>query len=281
MSTCVAINLENFQQVVIESSKSKLVLIAFWADQVPESVELKDKLITATANATEQILMATVDCQVEQQIAQQFGLQSLPTAVIIKDGQPLDGVSGPQTDETIQTFLEKYLPKPEDNLLQEAQNALLAEDTNTAYKNAMSAYQLDNTRADIKLVLAQAALAFGKVDEASELLDTITMVDQNSDYHSVKAKLELAQEAANSPELQTLEAAVDNDPNNAELIQQLATQYNAAGRIEEALNLLFRRVQQVRDDQKSKDLLLDILKALPDGDPLTSKFRRKLYTLMY
>ncbi len=281
MSASVAINLENFQQVVVEGSKTQLVLIAFWAEQIPESVELKDKLEAATENASKQILMATVDCQAEQHIAQQFGLQSLPTAIIIKDGQPLDGVTGPQTDETIQTFLSKYLPKPEDTLLDEAKNALLSQDINTAYKSALAAYQFDNTRADIKLVLADASLAFGKVPEAAELLESITMVDQGSDYQTLKSKLDLALEAANSPELQTLEAAVANEPDNAELIQQLAAQYNSAGRFEDALTILFRRVQSVRDDQKSKELLLDVLKSLPDGDALATKFRRKLYTLLY
>lgn len=281
MSNNVTINLQNFQQIVVETSKTKLVLIAFWAEQVPESVELKNKLIASTATAGEQLLMGTVDCQAEQEIAQQFGLQSLPTAIIIKDGQPLDGLSGPQTDDTIRVFLEKYLPKAEDGLLEKAKEALVAKDTNAAYQFALDAYQLDQTRADIKLVLADASLAFGKITQASDLLDTITMVDQNSDYQTLKAKLELAQEAANSPELQALEVAVANDPNNGELIQQLAAQYNSVNRFEEALNLLFRRVQSTRDDQKSKDLLLDVLKSLPDGDPLATKFRRKLYTLLY
>lgn len=281
MSNSVTINLQNFQQVVVETSKSKLVLIAFWADQVPESIELKNKLEAATANAGEYLVVGTVDCQAEQEITQQFGLQSLPTAIIIKDGQPLDGLAGPQTDEAIQTFLEKYLPKVEDALLEQAKEALLAKDTNTAYKTALEAYQLDQTRADIKLVLADASLAFGKVSQASDLLESITMVDQDSDYQKLIAKLELAEEAANSPELQTLEIAVKNDPENGELIQQLAAQYNSANRFEEALNLLFRRVQSTREDQKSKELLLDVLKSLPDGDPLATKFRRKLYTLLY
>lgn len=281
MSVSLPITLDNFQQVVVEESKNKLVLIAFWAEQVPESVELKTKLEAATANFTQQVIMTSVDCQVEQQIAQQFGLQSLPTAIIIKDGQPLDGLAGPQTDDTIRTFLDKHLPKPEDNLLQQAKDALIADDTNTAYKAALEAHQLDNDRADIKLVLADAAVSFGKTEQASELLDTIMMVDQDSYYVSVKAKLELALEAANSPELQALEVAVAESPNDAELIHKLAAQYTLASRFEDALTLLFRRVQSVRDDQKSKDFLLDVLKALPEGDTLATKFRRKLYTLMY
>ncbi|MGJ8692979.1 MAG: tetratricopeptide repeat protein [Thalassotalea sp.] len=281
MSSSLPITLDNFQQVVIEASKTKLVLIAFWAEQIPESIELRDKLAAGTSNSAEQVIMADVDCQSQQQIAQQFGLQSLPTAIIIKDGQPLDGLAGPQTDEAIKVFLEKYLPKAEDTLLLQAQEALAAEDVNSAYNAALQAYQLDNERADIKLVLADAALAFGKTDEASQLIETITMVDQDSYYQTVKTKLEMTLEAANSPELQALEKAVAETPDNVELIHKLAGQYTLASRFEDALTLLFRRVQTVRDDEKSKEFLLDVLQALPKGDVLATKFRRKLYTLMY
>lgn len=275
------INLENFQQVVIEESKQKLVLIAFWASQVPESVELRDKLTTATLNASEQILMTTVDCEQEQAIAQQFGLQSLPTAVIIKDGQPIDGLGGPQTDESIQTFLEKYLPKEQDILLAAANAALAEQDVNSAFQHALKAHQLDEHNAEISFCLTDVYLQLGKLTEAEKLLATIKMVDQDSVYQALMAKLELAQEASNSPELQALEAALEKDACNVELIHQLAAQYTQASRFDDALVLLFKQVQSDRSDAKSKELLLDVLKSLPDGDPLVTKYRRKLYTLMY
>lgn len=275
------ITLENFQQVVLEESKTKLVLIAFWASQVPESVELRDKLNSALINVSDKILMTTVDCEQEQAIAQQFGLQSLPTAVIIKDGQPIDGLAGPQTDESITTFLEKYLPKEEETLLENAKQAIAAQDVNQAFQYAFKAHQIAPDKAEITLCLADIYLQIGKLVEARELLTTVKLVDQESDYHALIAKLELAEQASNSPELQALEQALAEDDNNVDLIHQLAAQYSQVNRFEDALNLLFRQVQKVSDDAKSKELLLDVLKSLPDGDPLATKFRRKLYTLMY
>jgi putative thioredoxin len=82
-SIMIAINLENFQQVVLEESKSKLVLIAFWADQVPESIQLRDTLAAKVQPFSEQMLMASLDCQSQQQIAQQFAIQGLPTAILV------------------------------------------------------------------------------------------------------------------------------------------------------------------------------------------------------
>ncbi len=277
----VAITLENFQQVILEKSKTTLVLVDFWAEQVPESVELKDKLSAKIAPCGDAIILATVDCQSQQQIAQQFGIQGLPTAVMVKDGQPIDGLTGPQTDESIQTFLDKYLPKLQDTLLAQAQQCLADNKLNEAFTAIKESYELDNERADIKLVLVDVYIQMGKLAEAQTLLDTIKMVDQGNEYNVLLAKIELAGQAANSPEIQALEAQLANDPDNIEIQHQLAAQYSQVNRDEDALSLLFSLVQKDLSDGESKQLFLDILKALPDGDPLANKFRRKLYTLMY
>jgi putative thioredoxin len=282
----VAIDLENFQQVVVEESKNKLVLVSFWAEQVPESIELKNKLAAKLSAFSEHVTLATVDCQTQGQIAQQFGIQGLPTAILIKDSQPLDGLSGPQDDNAINAFLDKHLPKPEDLLLTQATNALADNDLSSAKAAIIQAYQHNNERADIKLVLAEVYLQCGKNDDAKNLLDSILLVDQDSYYQTLIAKLELANQAADSPEIQALEAKLLQQPENITLSHQLAAQYNQVNRNEDALSLLFRLVQTRASDEnidvaKSKELLLDILKSLTDGDPLANKYRRKLYTLLY
>jgi len=280
-SNIVAITLENFQQVILEESKTKLILVDFWAEQVPESVELKNKLASKLTLAADTMILATVDCQSQQQIAQQFGVQGLPTAVLVKDGQPLDGLTGPQTDQSIAEFLAKYLPKPEDDLLVQAKQLLAEHNVKDAFTTISQAYQLDSERADIKFVLIDVYIQIGKIAEAEALLASIKMIDQDSHYTALLAKAELASQAANSPEIQALEEQLANDPSNIELQQQLATQYNQVNRAEEALTILFRLVQSDSADKISKQLLLDVLKVLPEGDPLALKFRRKLYTLMY
>ena len=279
----IAITLDNFQQAVVEQSKSNLVLVCFWADQVPESVDLRDKLSAKLSSLTEHISLATVDCQSQGQIAQQFGIQGLPTAILLKDAQPLDGISGPQDEASIAVFLDKHLPKPEDILLAQAKVALEDNQLTEANNAITQAYQIDNTRADIKLVMIDVLLQTGKTEGAKALLATIMMVDQDSDYQALVAKVELAEKAENSPEIQALEAQLLSTPDDINLSHQLAAQYSQVNRHKDALTLLFRLVQAGDEatKDKSKELFIDILKALPDGDPLALKFRRKLYTLMY
>ena len=281
MTNSLAITLENFQQVILEQSKTQLVLVDFWAQTIPESVELRDKLAHGLATHGATILFTTVDCESQGQIAQQFGIQGLPTAVLVKDGQPIDGLTGPQTDESISEFLAKYLPNEQDTLLAQAKALLADNKVAEAFPVINQAYQLDSERADIKLVLANVYIQTGKITEAETLLQSIKMIDQDSEYQSLMAKLELALQAADSPEIQALEQQVIVEPDNVELQQKLAAQYSQVNRNEDALAILFKLVQKDGADITSKDLLLDVLKSLPDGDALATQYRRKLYTLMY
>lgn len=279
----IAITLDNFQQDLVDESKNRLVLVCFWAQQVPESIDLRDKLGARLKDVNDYISLVTIDCESQGQIAQQFGIQGLPTAILLKDAQPLDGISGPQDETSISTFLEKHLPKAEDVLFTQATTALANNQLPDALKALGEAYQIDNNRADIKLLLSDVYLQMGKTTEAKTLLDTILMVDQDSQYDALMAKLELAEEAKNSPEIQALEAQLKAKPDDINISQQLATQYSQVNRQQEALSILFKLVQAGDEatKEKSKTLFLDVLKALPDGDPLATKFRRKLYTLLY
>ncbi len=277
----VSLTPENFQQIVLEDSKSKLVLVDFWAAQIPESVELRDKLSTLLAPHGDIITLALVDCQTQQAIAQQFGIQGLPTAVLVKEGQPIDGISGPQTDDTLAQFLNKYLPKEEDILLKQAQQCLTNGELQEAFSFAQRAHVLDNERADIKLVLADTYFQLNQIEQSEALLATVKMVDQDQYYQAIKAKIELAQEASNSPEIQALEQQLQQNPEDVELSRKLALQYQQVNRVADAASLLYSLLLKDRSDEESKKLLLDILATLPSNDKLTISYRRKLFSLMY
>ena len=109
MQNFVNLNIENFQQVIIEESKQKLVLVNFWAPNLEMCEQLTPILESLASKHAEHLIYANVNCEQEQQIAQQFGIQSLPTVILVKDGQPIDGFAGPMMEEQIKELLEKHL----------------------------------------------------------------------------------------------------------------------------------------------------------------------------
>lgn len=276
----VDVSLSNAREV-LDASMQKLVLFQFWSARSEGCKQLSPVLERIVQQYPQQLLLARVDCDKEQDLAMQFGVQSLPTVMFIKQGRPVDGFAGVETEQAIRAKLAPHLPKPEDDLLAKAEPLLAAQDYAGAYPLLKDALALAPERSDIKLWLADTAIGLGQLTQAEAMLSEIKLAQQDALYKSVLAKLQLAKEAANTPEIQALEAALAAAPDNNELKEKLAVQYQAVQRSEEALALLFTVLQQDLNFGGSKKLFLDILAALPKGDSVASQYRRKLYSLLY
>ncbi|ALS33877.1 putative thioredoxin [Pseudoalteromonas translucida KMM 520] len=285
MSNIVSINAQNFQQVLGETSQQKLVLLNFYSAQSPECINQAAILDKLAAEYNDYIVVANLDCDAEQalasQLAQQVGLQTLPTLVLLKDSAPVDVLSGAQAEAQIREALAKHLPAQQDLLLEQAKQALLKSDLNAAFNYAKQAYEIDNSNARIKLVLADICIQIHKVDEAQALINTIDAQEQDTYFNNIKAKCEAALEAKDSPEIKEKQQQVEKYPNDLELKEELSVLLNEAGRKEEALDVLFTVLQKDLNFNEAKPSFLAIIASLPDGDALAAKYRRKLYSILY
>jgi putative thioredoxin len=280
-SNIIDLTLENFQQVMMEDSQSKLILVQFFAQQSEACQQLTPILTAIAAEYSEQLILARVDVEQQQEIVGQFGVQGLPTLILVKEGRPLDGVAGPQTDSQVRELLEKHLPKPEELLLAQAQELVQANDYQQAYSIAKQAYEIAPELPAAKLLMADCFVENGQVTQAKTLLETITLVDQDTYYQSIVGKVELAEQAAESPEIKALEAELAQQPENLELKVKLAIQLHQANKTEDALALLLAVLKQDLNFGDAKKVTLDMINALPDGEPLKSQYRRKIYSLLY
>jgi putative thioredoxin len=281
MDNIVPITLENFQQVIVEQSKQTLIMVGFWAEWDEPSLQTMGMLEKIAVEYPNDLILAKVNCDEQQQIAQQFGVRGLPTVMLVKDSQPIDGFAGPQEEQEIRALLEKHLPKVEDGLLLQAQALVEEQDYQQAFSLAKQAYEIDPQRTDIKFVLADIYIELGRIEQAKELLETIGLVDQDHQYSVLLGKIELAEQAADSPEIKALEADIEKSPDDLELKVKLGVQLQQANRTEEALELLLSVLKKDLNFGEAKKLTLDMINALPDGDPLASTYRRKIYSLLY
>ncbi|MBH0036904.1 MULTISPECIES: tetratricopeptide repeat protein [Pseudoalteromonas] len=285
MSNIVSINAQNLQQVLGETSQQKLVLLNFFSPQSPDCIGQAAILDKIAAEYASYIVVANLDCDAEQalasQLAQQVGLQTLPTLVLLKDSAPVDLLAGVQSEAQIREALAKHLPAQQDLLLEQAKQALLKSDLNAAFNYAKQAYEIDSGNARIKLVLADICIQIHKVDDAQALINTIDVQEQDAYFNNIKAKCEAALEAKDSPEIKEKQQQVEKYPNDLELKEELSILLNEAGRKEEALDILFTVLQKDLNFNEAKPSFLAIIASLPDGDALAAKYRRKLYSILY
>ncbi|MFI3245221.1 MAG: tetratricopeptide repeat protein [Ferrimonas sp.] len=274
-------NAQNIQQLV-EASKDRPVVMNFYSQHMPECTEVTQVLQQQAQRYASHMVLALVDCDTQMDLAQYFRIQSLPTVLVLVNGQPVDGFAGVQPAAMIETMLAKHLPQAWQLLLEQAWPLL---DSNE-YEQALPLLRqalAEEQNADTLLSLAQALLALKNGSEAEGLLAQVKLEDQDSRYTSLMAQLSLLKAAADTPEIRNLQQQLEAEPDNAALVVALAKALHQAGRNEEALTPLFAVLSKQLDaaDGDARKTFLDIVNAIGGSDPIAAAFRRKFYGLLY
>lgn len=280
-SNIINLTAQNIQTDLLDAPAGTVFVIDFWADWCEPCKQLMPVLDKLAGEFEGQMILAKVNCDQEQQLAMQFGIKSLPTVMVFKDGQPIDGFAGVQPESEIRAMLQKHLPKPQDELIKQALSAHQQGDMAQAYPLAKQALEFEPDNTDFIVLLADISIELGKLEESKALLSQIKMADQNAQYQHVLAKIELAEKAADSPEIRALQEQLQQEPDSLLLKKQLALALNQANRNEEALDLLYQVLRKDMAFEDAKKLFVDLLNSLPAGDELATNYRRKLYALMY
>ena len=279
----VEIDDSNAQQLLIEESMTRPVVVDFWADWCAPCKQLMPILEKLADEYQGAFLLAKVNADEQQMLAQQLGVRSLPTVMIIKDGQPIDGFSGAQPESAVREMLAKHLPSPQADALVEAEQLLAEGDIPAALALYRSAWEESGKKLNFTLAYAAALVTANRLDDAEAVLQDIRLADQDARYEQLLAQIQLGREAARSPEVEALEAAMAANPDDHATRIQLAIQLSQAVQYRDALEhlLIVLRADKDFNDGEVRKVFLDTLATIGKGDPLAAEYQRKLFSVMY
>ena len=278
----VELNEQNLTETLQRSVETPLV-INFYAPSHKESADFAKVLQRVAEQYQGQFILGLVNCETEQMIAAQFRIQALPTTYLFKEAQAIDAFPGVLDEASLLQRLSAILPKEEDLKFQKALDFLQVEDYNSALPLLKEAWELsDKKNSDVALLYAETYIAMKKTEPAADILAQIPIQDRDSRWHGLQAQIELLIKAADTPEIQQLQADYAKNP-TPEIALKLAVQLHQANRNEEALDLLFSILKQnlSAENGEVKQQFLSILSAIGNADPITNKYRRLLYSLLY
>ena len=278
----VELNEQNLTETLQRSVETPLV-INFYAPSHKESADFAKVLQRVAEQHKGQFILGLVNCETEQMIAAQFRIQALPTTYLFKEAQALDAFPGVLDEASLLQRLSAILPKEEDLKFQKALDFLQVEDYDSALPLLKDAWELsDKKNSDVALLYAETYIAMKKTEPAADILTQIPIQDRDSRWHGLQAQIELLIKAADTPEIQQLQADYAKNP-TPEIALKLAVQLHQANRNEEALDLLFSILKQdlSAENGEVKQQFLSILSAIGNADPITNKYRRLLYSLLY
>ena len=272
------VSIEEFEAKVIEPSSRVPVVIDFWAPWCEPCKTIKPLLEKLAEEYAGRFLLAKVDADQNPELAQHFGVRSIPSVKVLFQGKLVDEFNGVLPEGQIRAFLDRIaLPATGGNLREEAA-ALVAEGRlDEALARLSEASREQPADEAVRLDAIDVLLQLGRNDEAGQLLASEYTLETER-ATALRARLALAAGAADTGEL---EARLAADPADHATRLNLARAYAGQSRFREALENALEVVTRDRffDEGAGRKALLQIFEALAGSeqyDDLVREFRRKL-----
>jgi thioredoxin 1 len=93
-STVIKVTDDTFQDLVLSPSFDRTVLVDFWAQWCPPCHMLSPVLDEIAAELSDKLIVAKVDVDENQVIAQRYGILAMPTLSVFRNGEIIFQVVG-------------------------------------------------------------------------------------------------------------------------------------------------------------------------------------------
>jgi len=278
------VGMQNFQNLVLEKSINKPVLVDFWADWCQPCQTIMPMLAKLAEEYDGKFELAKVNADEEQELAAHFGIKSLPTMKLFYQGQIVDERLGAVPESEIRAMIDKHIVSESDQLIQAAMMAYQQGHTEQALEVLNSALAKDPDNAELKVTIAQMVYREGDSESALALLDSLD--DESSKLDNaikLRAEINLAAQLAGLPDLGEIEQRLAQNPNDLEALLQKSRHLTAQGDYDNAMECLLTIMRTDRgfEDDAGRTSLLELFDMLGGEHPSVQKYRRKLFNLLH
>jgi putative thioredoxin len=274
---------QNFEADVLQASMTIPVLVDFWATWCEPCKTLGPMLEKLAAEYNGAFRLGKVDAEAQQELAGMFGIKSIPTVMLVKDGQVLDGFAGALPESQLREFLSRHVQpldaEPDAAVIDEA-----AEETpEQTIDRLQQAIAGEPDKAEWKLELALALMRVGKTDAAeAELTALPANLAIDARALRLRSQLDLARALDGAPPVEELRQRIAANANDWTAHDLLGVRLLLDDAPEAGLDefLVILRGEREWNENQAKKRLLAAFATLDDAE-LVGRYRRKMASLLF
>jgi putative thioredoxin len=269
----------DFDTQVLERSRQVPVLVDFWAAWCAPCRALMPLLARLAEDYQGRFFLAKVNTDAERELAERYGIRSLPTVKLFRDGVPVDEFMGALPESALREFLDTRLPRASDRSVTAALQAAEHGAADQAITLLQQALTEDPANDRARLALARLLFERASYDEAEAALKGLSARQADEpEALGLCARLEFARVPAARRPADELHRALAADPADHAARYGLGAQAVLAGDYDTALAHLLeivRRDRKFGDDAGRKGMIA-VFNILGDRGALVQKYRARL-----
>jgi len=272
-----AVGAADFDARVIEASRTRPVLVDFWAAWCGPCRSLAPVLEQLAERLDGRLAIAKLDSDAEPELAGRYGVRSLPTLILFKDGVALAQTMGAQPLSALEAFVAPHLDRPTDRLRRHARDIAETEPA-AAITLLEQALAEDPENFRIHAELAALLIDAGRLERAAAVLDALPARAADEASQRQEARLRFARLAVAGPPAAELETELARERPGSEARYYAAVRRLVAGDLDGGVDDLIALVRSDRKygDDAARRTVLDVFALMEAGDPRLRDYRTAL-----
>jgi len=274
----------NFDQLVLENSRRGLVLVDFWAPWAGPSLRQQRLLRCLADEYRGRFLLVTVNTDQQKGIAGRFGVKSLPSFKLFRNGKVVEEIHGMQPEADYRSIVDRHLIPLGDKVRLAAGRAWDQGNHARAVQVLAEGAMAEPDNLDIPAMLIKLLMRLERFEEAREVQAALPPEARDTtELATLRAHLDFITAARAVDDEPALIARAAQSPPDLAAHFQVAALHLVRDEYEAALQALIVVLRNDRefDDGAARRGLLAIFDTLGGDHELVKRYRGELARLIH